>query len=104
MNASGSSPEARMVTLISPLAPESGDQVHPAPRGGDLRDKVIGIIDNSKAGSQAVLEEVAARLREKFGAREVIFRQKISMSAWAEEQLLDELAASCDVVLVGVGD
>lgn len=95
---------SRKVTLVLPVSCAEGGEVRLAERPAKLEGKVVGILENRKKGSQPLLEGIAAQLKSKFGAREVIFRRKESMSAWAEEALFDELAATCAAVLVGVGD
>jgi hypothetical protein len=47
---------------------------------------------------------VAGVLRERYGAGEVTLRRKEVFSAPAPPELVDELSAASDVVVIGVGD
>ncbi|MBI3090319.1 MAG: hypothetical protein HYY96_06590 [Candidatus Tectomicrobia bacterium] len=95
---------SRRVTLVSPVSHAVGEAITSAPRTGNLRGKALGILENRKQGAAPILEAVAAQLREEFGVGEIIFRRKRSMSSWAEEEILAELAGKCAAVLVGIGD
>ncbi|MDE3076760.1 MAG: hypothetical protein KGJ86_15190 [Chloroflexota bacterium] len=75
-----------------------------APRVGTLRGATIGLLGNAKRNSDVVLAEIGTILVRNYGAKEAIFRSKPNPSYLASTELVDELAASCDVVIAGVGD
>ncbi len=75
-----------------------------APRPTDLNGKKIGLLENGKQNARLLLEDVAAVLRDRYGAGEATLRRKEIFSQPAPPQLVDELSAASDVVVVGVGD
>ncbi|HET7047233.1 MAG TPA: UGSC family (seleno)protein [Solirubrobacteraceae bacterium] len=75
-----------------------------APRRADLSGARVGLLENGKQNARLFLEEVAGILRERFGAGDVQLRRKEVFSAPAPPELVDEISAASDVVVVGVGD
>jgi len=75
-----------------------------APRPADLAGVRIGLLENGKQNARRLLEVVADLLRERHGAGEVTLRRKEIFSQPAPPELVDELSASSEVVVVGVGD
>lgn len=75
-----------------------------APRPHDLTGARIGLLENGKVNARLFLEEVAGILRARHGAGEVTLRRKEVFSQPAPPELVDELGAQADVVVVGVGD
>ena len=71
---------------------------------GDLRGKVIGFIDNTKPNFNLLVDDLATLLRERYGVKSVIKHGKRSVATPAAAQVLDELAAQCDLVITGSGD
>ena len=71
---------------------------------GDLRGKVIGFIDNSKPNFNLLVDDLATLLTERYGVKSVIKRGKRSVATPAATQVLDDLAAQCDLVITGSGD
>ena len=91
------------------LSPEGKAQTSAAkvaglPQFGDLRGKVVGLLDNSKPNADKLAERLAELLKEKYGVASVISRRKLSAQQGAPKQYLDELAAQADIVLSGLGD
>ena len=74
------------------------------PQFGDLRGKVVGLLDNSKPNADKLAERLAELLKEKYGVASVISRRKLTAQQGAPKQYLDELAAQADIVLSGLGD
>ncbi len=75
-----------------------------APRGADLNGATVGLLENGKQNARLFLEEVAGVLRREHGVGEVTLRRKEIFAQPAPPELVDELAAACDVVVTGVGD
>jgi hypothetical protein len=91
------------------LSPEGKAQTSTAkvaglPQFGDLRGKVVGLLDNSKPNADKLAERLAELLKEKYGVASVISRRKLTAQQGAPKQYLDELAAQADIVLSGLGD
>jgi len=75
-----------------------------APRPSDLRGVKIGLLENGKQNARLLLEDVAALLRDRYGAGEATLRRKENFAQPAPGELVDGLSADADVVVIGVGD
>jgi hypothetical protein len=75
-----------------------------APRRGDLSGATVGLLENGKQNARLFLEEVAGILHERYGVGEAKLRRKEVFSAPAPPELIDELSAESDVVVIGIGD
>lgn len=64
----------------------------------------VGLVDNGKANAAELLKKVADRLAEKHPGLQFKYYRKPELSKPAPPALLDQLAAECDVALVGIGD
>jgi hypothetical protein len=83
---------------------ETSPQFTLAPRPTDLNGVKIGLLENGKQNARLLLEDVAAVLRDRYGAGEATLRRKEIFSQPAPPELVQELSAQADVVVVGVGD
>ncbi len=75
-----------------------------APRPADLRGATVGLLENTKQNAALFLEELGRLLVEEHGAAGVLPRTKTAFALPVPEELLEELASRCDVVVTGVGD
>ena len=87
---------------MSPLGLVRGEAKPLARRRASLRGLRVGILDNSKPNADVLLGRVAELLVERTGAGPVAVWRKPGASRPAE--VIDELAASCDVALTGSAD
>jgi hypothetical protein len=94
----------RTVQLLDPTAKPHDEATPLAPRHADLRGKRVGILDNTKSNADILMKRMADILCEQYGAIDVIYRRKAHAAIGATNELLDEMADSCDVVLLGSGD
>ena len=69
-----------------------------------LRGAVVGFIDNAKPNFEHLVEDVAELLMTQYGVSKVIKRRKRAASIPAPEDMVNELTASCDLVITGSGD
>jgi hypothetical protein len=75
-----------------------------APRRADLRGVTVGLLENRKHNAGLFLQELGRLLVERHGARGVMLRGKASIVLPAADEIMDELARGCGVVVAGVGD
>ncbi len=93
-----------MVRLLDPTAKPHDDEKPLAPRHTNLQGKRIGILDNTKSNADVLMLLMAELLCSHHDAMEILHRLKAHAAIGATEELLDEMAASCDLVLLGSGD
>ena len=74
------------------------------PRPKSLRNLCIGLVENAKFNSDALLLKIATILEQEYGAKNHIIRSKRSSGVPAHEEIIDEFVANCDVVITGIGD
>jgi hypothetical protein len=75
-----------------------------AGRPADLAGVKIGLLENGKQNAKRFLEDVASVLRERHGAGDATLRRKEIFSQPAPPELVDQLSAESDVVVIGIGD
>ena len=92
------------LVLISPVNEATVAESALAPRLSSLRGKRVGLLDNSKAKAGKMLDTVAAILDARYGFSNIVRHRKPSASKPASPEAVTELASSCDLVVVGVGD
>lgn len=69
-----------------------------------LSGRRIAVLDNGKPGAELLLVSLAEQIAERSGAHFVGSRRKGSAATPCEEDLLDELRSSADLVLTGTAD
>jgi hypothetical protein len=95
----------RTIRLVDPTGGAYAPQAFAlAPRRPDLRGKRLGLLDNSKSGSEAILHGIAAILDREFAWAEVFHITKHSASLPPRPEVIEALHRHADVVIAGVGD
>jgi len=89
--------------LVDPTTQPLDTMFHVAPRLHDMTNKRLGLIDDSKENAQELLEELTAVLRQRFGLANVMYHRKPSASKPAAPEVIQELAQTCDYVIVAIG-
>ena len=73
-------------------------------RPSELSGKTLGLLENHKANSDKVLQEVAEILKEKYELKEVIMLSKHSASLPTKPEVVQQLLDKVDVLITGIGD
>lgn len=89
--------------LVDPTTRPLVPPFTPAPRLADLRNKRLGILDNSKENARELLEEVVALLQQHYGVAQVHYYRKPSASKPAAAEVIAELAQCCDYAVTAAG-
>ena len=89
--------------VLDPRLDAEGDRMTMAPPLADLKDTVVGLLDNAKIGTEGFYDHVEKILRSRHGVREFIRRRKPDSSRPAPAEMLGELSAA-DAILSAVGD
>ncbi|MDA0768953.1 MAG: hypothetical protein BZY79_02760 [SAR202 cluster bacterium Casp-Chloro-G4] len=75
-----------------------------APRSGSLDGKVVGLLSNNKPNSELLLRGVADLLKEKYNVKEVVEANKGSHRIPAPPEMIDDLVARCDAMVVATAE
>ncbi len=89
--------------LVDPTQQPSGLAVTLADRPRDLRRLRLGLVENTKANAAELLEEVEEFLRSELEPV-AVNRYSVPATFPAPDELLDRIAAECDLVVEAVGD
>ena len=90
-------PTGATMTATQPRPPR-------ARRRPDLHGVTVGLLVNTKQNAAPFLDEIGRLLVGQYGAKNAIARTKVNFAAPAPEELVKEMAASCDVIITGIGD
>ena len=92
------------VQILDPTTEVNPRRIAYAPRPGTLEGLTIGLVDNTKHNSDAILLRIAKILEDKHGAKAHLIKRKKSSGAAPHAEIVDEYKASCDIIVAGVGD
>ena len=90
--------------ILSPKGAAAERRVPLIPPVGDLRGRVVGVVNNGHPNGTPVLQAMHEILLAEHGVSRVLFRTKPRISRPAPDELLHELRGSCDAVITGIGD
>ena len=90
------------IRLYDPTAEPRAVVAKLAPRLASLAGKRIGILDNGKANAGTLMLAVARVLQDRYGAGDVVKREKPVAGPPVPEVL--EALSHCDLALVGSAD
>jgi hypothetical protein len=93
-------------TILDPTggARRVGENVVLATPRARLRGATIGLLENTKQNAALFLDELGKLLIERHGAAGVVARTKLAFALPVPDELLEELAESCQAIVTGVGD
>ncbi len=92
------------IVVLDPTAKPRELRHAMAPRLPDLRGRAVGFLWNSKPNGDILFARLEELLRQKYEITNIMHRRKPTASVPATKQDVDELAASCHAVVVGLGD
>ena len=92
------------LAIFDPTAEPTKISIDFVPRPSSLKNLRIGLVENKKYNSDKLLLKIAAILEKEYDAESHIIRGKRTASLPVEEEIVDELSSSCDVVIAGIGD
>ena len=73
-------------------------------RPDSLKGKRIGLVENTKFNSDRLLQKIGDILVADYGAASARMWHKHNSSVPAHEEIVQELRATCDVMVAGIGD
>ena len=92
------------ITVLNPTAPPRQLRTEMAVRPIDLRGRAVGFLWNSKPNGDVLFHRLEQLLRERYEIPAALYRRKPTASIPAGPQVIEELAASVEVAVVGLGD
>ena len=91
--------------MFDPTTKRTGpSRLELAPRPTTLHGVRLGLVDNRKVNSAAILEKIADRLATKHGTRVGVREIKRSPSHEIDAKAIAALKRDADLVISGVGD
>ena len=95
---------AASTAVLVPTAPAERKNEQARRSLETLQGCVVGFIDNAKPNFEHLVDDLAQLLITKYGVSKVVKRRKRAASIPAPEEMVQELAATCDLVITGSGD
>ena len=92
------------IEVLSPAVAAAGHEVPLARRVPALEGRVVGLLDNSKAGTRPFLDRVEELLRSRHGVSRIIRYDKRAAALPASDEVLEGASRDCDVVINGIAD
>ena len=90
--------------LCSPEGQTQPLSVGASARPRTLQGLRVGLLDNTKAPVDKMMEHIERRLKERFPGIEITPASKIAASSGADPKVLQNLRLNCDVVINALGD
>ena len=94
----------RRIIVLDPTSPPRQLRNVIASRPPDIQGRTVGFLWNNKPNGNILFARLEELLRQKYEITGTIHRRKPTSSIPASQQVLVELAASADVVVVGLAD
>jgi hypothetical protein len=93
-----------MIDVLAPVAGVVANTVPLAKRIPALEGRVIGLIDNSKAGTRPFMDRVEELLTREHGVARIVRYAKNAAALPAPDEMLDAATRDCDAVINGIAD
>jgi hypothetical protein len=93
-----------LIEVLSPAGVMVEAAVPLAKRAPSLDGRVVGLLNNSKAGTRPFLDRVEELLRSEHGVARTIRYDKKAAALPAPDEMLDAATRECDVVINGIAD
>jgi hypothetical protein len=91
--------------LVDPTSSTPPVQFSLAPRRfQDLDGRTVGLLNSTKFNSDHLLDGIGDLLRERYPVREVVRRTKPYFGRPVPDDVAEEMASCCDVVITAIGD
>lgn len=92
-------------SILDPTgAADSSAQTTLAPRLQTLRGSTLGLLDNGKPNGAALLNEVAAVLRQRHALKDVLMFTKPYFGTPVEPTQTQRIFEECDFAITAIGD
>jgi hypothetical protein len=92
------------IRVYDPTTGSAEQEFRLAPRPESLRGLRIGLVENTKYNSSALLLRIAAILEKEYGAQSHLLRSKRTPGTPVDEKTIAEFKTGVDVAIAGIGD
>ena len=92
------------IRVFDPTSRNPEQEIRLASRPASLRGLRIGLVENTKYNSSALLLRIAAILKREYGVKSHILRSKRTAATPVDEKTVEEFKTAVDVAIAGVGD
>ena len=92
------------IVVLNPTAPPRDVRCAMAERLSDIRGKTVGFLWNNKPNGDVLFGRLEELLRQKYEISGASYGRKPTASIPASDEVLDQLVASVDAAIVGLGD
>ena len=92
------------LVVYNPTSGPTAEKMGMAPRIENLRNGILGVIDNGKTNSDTVLNRIVSNLAKRYALEEIVTIKKHSVSHAIKDDAAQMLAQKCNFVLAGIGD
>ncbi len=92
------------IRVLDPTSRNVEQEIRLTLRPASLRGLRIGLVENTKYNSNALLLRIAAILEREYGAQSHILRSKRTPGTPVDEKTIEEFKTAVDVAIAGVGD
>ena len=92
------------IRVFDPTSRNAEHEMRLAPRPSSLRGLRIGLVENTKYNSSALLLRIAAILEKEHGVKSHILRSKRTAGTPVDEKTIEEFKTDVDAAIAGVGD
>ena len=93
-----------MIEILDPTVETTTQPIKFVVRPGSLAGKRIGLVENTKFNSDRLLQKIGDILVAEHGAAEARLWRKHNASVPAHDEIVQEIKATCDVMVAGIGD
>jgi hypothetical protein len=97
------SPELLDPTGASASATTDRQSTLAARRISSLDGKTVGLLNNTKVKADYILDAVEVLLKERYNVKEFVRRTKPTFSRPIPDDMAEEMASQCDVVITAIG-
>jgi len=92
------------IELLAPVAAVAGNAVPLAKRVPTLEGRVVGLLNNSKAGTRPFLDRVEELLLSAHGVSKILRYDKRAAALPVSDAMLEAASRECDVMINGIAD
>ncbi len=95
----------RNIRLVDPTGGYmDGGEFRLARRPADLNGRTLGLLENGRPASPAILKEIGEVLGREYRLEQVLYFSKHNSALPTQREVVNAILEKCDVLVVGVGD